>query len=181
MPVSYFCTKPLEHWLTLCFLFNHAIRAKLRRANVHFLSKPVKDGTTGTVIVLTTPDAQRTMLAYQVSSSFADSSSFSELGRYAPIYTLLMLCLLIPPTLFRYLRVTTCVWKLNSSVSGFLWVFCIWTMDIDVHFIKWSFQIYFVMALFVVWIWKQELPWDFKYTSFSQPVFWLSIIHWPII
>lgn len=41
-------------------------RAKLRRANVNFLSKPVKDGTTGTVIVLTTPDAQRTMLAYQV-------------------------------------------------------------------------------------------------------------------
>ena len=123
MPMSYFYTKPLEHWLTLCFLFNHAIRAKLRRANVHFLSKPVKDGTTGTVIVLTTPDAQRTMPAYQVSSSFADSSSFSELGRYAPIYTLLMLCLLIPPTLFRYLRVTTCVWKLNSSVSGFLWVF----------------------------------------------------------
>lgn len=44
-------------------------RAKLRRANVHFLSKPVKDGTTGTVIVLTTPDAQRTMLAYQGTSS----------------------------------------------------------------------------------------------------------------
>lgn len=42
-------------------------RAKLRRANVDFLSGPVKDGTTGTVIVLTTPDAQRTMLAYQVS------------------------------------------------------------------------------------------------------------------
>jgi sugar/nucleoside kinase (ribokinase family) len=41
-------------------------RAKLRRANVHFLSNSVKDGTTGTVIVLTTPDAQRTMLAYQV-------------------------------------------------------------------------------------------------------------------
>ncbi|XP_068649479.1 uncharacterized protein [Aristolochia californica] len=44
-------------------------RAKLRRANVHFLSMPVKDGTTGTVIVLTTPDAQRTMLAYQGTSS----------------------------------------------------------------------------------------------------------------
>ncbi|KAJ1693505.1 hypothetical protein LUZ63_010203 [Rhynchospora breviuscula] len=44
-------------------------RTKLRRANVHFLSKPVKDGTTGTVIVLTTPDAQRTMLAYQGTSS----------------------------------------------------------------------------------------------------------------
>uniref|UniRef100_A0A1D1YIM3 Putative sugar kinase slr0537 n=1 Tax=Anthurium amnicola TaxID=1678845 RepID=A0A1D1YIM3_9ARAE len=44
-------------------------RAKLRRANVKFLSPPVKDGTTGTVIVLTTPDAQRTMLAYQGTSS----------------------------------------------------------------------------------------------------------------
>jgi len=41
-------------------------RTKLLRANVHFLSKPVVDGTTGTVIVLTTPDAQRTMLSYQV-------------------------------------------------------------------------------------------------------------------
>lgn len=41
-------------------------RTKLRRANVNFLSEAVKDGTTGTVIVLTTPDAQRTMLAYQV-------------------------------------------------------------------------------------------------------------------
>lgn len=41
-------------------------RQKLRRANVSFLSPPVSDGTTGTVIVLTTPDAQRTMLAYQV-------------------------------------------------------------------------------------------------------------------
>ncbi|MBA0608620.1 hypothetical protein Godav_020814, partial [Gossypium davidsonii] len=39
--------------------------AKLHRANVNFLSEPIKDGTTGTVIVLTTPDAQRTMLAYQ--------------------------------------------------------------------------------------------------------------------
>ncbi|CAI5524372.1 unnamed protein product [Closterium sp. Naga37s-1] len=44
-------------------------RTKLRRANVHFLSKPVADGTTGTVVVLTTPDAQRTMLAYQGMSS----------------------------------------------------------------------------------------------------------------
>lgn len=35
---------------------------------MNFLSAPVKDGTTGTVIVLTTPDAHRTMLAYQVSS-----------------------------------------------------------------------------------------------------------------
>ncbi|KAG6495145.1 uncharacterized sugar kinase slr0537-like [Zingiber officinale] len=47
-------------------------RAKLCRANVNFLSKPVKDGTTGTVIVLTTPDAQRTMLAYQGRSSTID-------------------------------------------------------------------------------------------------------------
>lgn len=44
-------------------------RSKLRRANVNFLSAPVKDGTTGTVIVLTTPDAQRTMLAHQGTSS----------------------------------------------------------------------------------------------------------------
>ncbi|XP_075503229.1 LOW QUALITY PROTEIN: uncharacterized protein LOC142540753 [Primulina tabacum] len=44
-------------------------RSKLRRANVNFLSAPVKDGTTGTVIVLTTPDAQRTMLSYQGTSS----------------------------------------------------------------------------------------------------------------
>ncbi|KAL8160233.1 hypothetical protein V2J09_001770 [Rumex salicifolius] len=44
-------------------------RAKLRRAGVNFLSAPVKDGTTGTVIVLTTPDAQRTMLSYQGTSS----------------------------------------------------------------------------------------------------------------
>lgn len=47
-------------------------RAKLGRANVNFLSKPVIDGTTGTVIVLTTPDAQRTMLAYQGTSSTVD-------------------------------------------------------------------------------------------------------------
>ncbi|XVF30532.1 hypothetical protein REPUB_Repub16aG0066200 [Reevesia pubescens] len=44
-------------------------RAKLLRANVNFLSEPIKDGTTGTVIVLTTPDAQRTMLSYQGTSS----------------------------------------------------------------------------------------------------------------
>ncbi|CAA0808646.1 pfkB-like carbohydrate kinase family protein [Striga hermonthica] len=44
-------------------------RSKLQRANVKFLSAPVWDGTTGTVIVLTTPDAQRTMLAYQGTSS----------------------------------------------------------------------------------------------------------------
>ncbi|CAI0395276.1 unnamed protein product [Linum tenue] len=47
-------------------------RSKLRRANVNFLSEPVKDGTTGTVIVLTTPDAQRTMLAYQGTSAKVD-------------------------------------------------------------------------------------------------------------
>ncbi|GFY83961.1 pfkB-like carbohydrate kinase family protein [Actinidia rufa] len=44
-------------------------RSKLCRANVNFLSPPVQNGTTGTVIVLTTPDAQRTMLAYQGTSS----------------------------------------------------------------------------------------------------------------
>lgn len=44
-------------------------RSKLRRANVNFLSAPVRDGTTGTVIVVTTADAQRTMLAYQGTSS----------------------------------------------------------------------------------------------------------------
>ncbi|XP_072960812.1 uncharacterized protein [Typha angustifolia] len=51
-------------------------RAKLRRANVNFLSRPVKDGTTGTVIVLTTPDAQRTMLAYQGTSSTVDYDQY---------------------------------------------------------------------------------------------------------
>ncbi|KAI3432195.1 PfkB domain-containing protein [Psidium guajava] len=50
-------------------------RAKLRRANVNFLSAPVNDGTTGTVIVLTTPDAQRTMLAYQGTSSSVNYDS----------------------------------------------------------------------------------------------------------
>ncbi|XP_002978840.2 uncharacterized protein LOC9658999 [Selaginella moellendorffii] len=44
-------------------------RTKLLRANVHFLSSPMVRGTTGTVIVLTTPDAQRTMLSYQGMSS----------------------------------------------------------------------------------------------------------------
>ncbi|XP_024356546.1 uncharacterized protein [Physcomitrium patens] len=44
-------------------------RAKLQRANVCFLSQPVANGTTGTVIVLTSPDAQRTMLSYQGMSS----------------------------------------------------------------------------------------------------------------
>ncbi|KAE8772828.1 hypothetical protein D1007_55086 [Hordeum vulgare] len=55
-------------------------RQKLHRANVQFLSKPVKDGTTGTVIVLTTPDAQRTMLAYQgTSSTLAYDSDLAEI------------------------------------------------------------------------------------------------------
>ncbi|CAI9089529.1 OLC1v1024116C1 [Oldenlandia corymbosa var. corymbosa] len=44
-------------------------RSKLKRANVSFLSTLVETGTTGTVIVLTTPDAQRTMLAHQGTSS----------------------------------------------------------------------------------------------------------------
>ncbi|CAN8326138.1 unnamed protein product [Cochlearia groenlandica] len=50
-------------------------RTKLRRANVNFLSAPINDGTTGTVIVLTTPDAQRTMLAYQGTSSVVNYDS----------------------------------------------------------------------------------------------------------
>lgn len=55
-------------------------RAKLRRANVSFLSMPVKDGTTGTVVVLTTPDAQRAMLSYQGMSSIINfDSSLSDL------------------------------------------------------------------------------------------------------
>lgn len=56
--------------MMLAIIFTYCFcRAKLRRANVNFLSAPVNDGTTGTVIVLTTPDAQRTMLAYQVLNS----------------------------------------------------------------------------------------------------------------
>eukprot|EP00250_Pteridium_aquilinum_P035200 c8862_g1_i1 orf=831-2150(-) len=47
----------------------HFYRAKLLKANVHFLSPPIVDGTTGTVIVLTTPDAQRTMFSYAGMSS----------------------------------------------------------------------------------------------------------------
>ncbi|KAM5557982.1 hypothetical protein ABKV19_025014 [Rosa sericea] len=50
-------------------------RAKLRRANLHFLSPPIKDGTTGTVIVLTSSDAHRTMLAYQGTSSTVNYDS----------------------------------------------------------------------------------------------------------
>ncbi|XP_071688780.1 uncharacterized protein [Rutidosis leptorrhynchoides] len=53
-------------------------RTKLRRANVSFLSAPVMDGTTGTVIVLTTSDAQRTMLAYQGTSSYINYDSSME-------------------------------------------------------------------------------------------------------
>ncbi|KAH7444884.1 hypothetical protein KP509_02G095700 [Ceratopteris richardii] len=47
----------------------HFYRAKLLKANVQFLSPPIVDGTTGTVIVLTTPDAQRTMFSYAGMSS----------------------------------------------------------------------------------------------------------------
>ncbi|KAF3792221.1 putative sugar kinase [Nymphaea thermarum] len=50
-------------------------RSKLCRADVAFLSDPIKDATTGTVIVLTTPDAQRTMLAYQGTSSTVNYDS----------------------------------------------------------------------------------------------------------
>lgn len=50
-------------------------RAKLLKANVHFLSPPIVDGTTGTVIVLTTADAQRTMLSYQGMSSVVNFDS----------------------------------------------------------------------------------------------------------
>ncbi len=39
---------------------------------MHFLSQPIVDGTTGNVIVLTTPDAQRTMLSYQVIFPLSD-------------------------------------------------------------------------------------------------------------
>ncbi|KAI7741887.1 hypothetical protein M8C21_022461 [Ambrosia artemisiifolia] len=53
-------------------------RTKLRRANVSFLSAPVEEGTTGTVIVLTTSDAQRTMLAYQGTSSYINYDSSME-------------------------------------------------------------------------------------------------------
>eukprot|EP01018_Ginkgo_biloba_P039901 Gb_02545 [translate_table: standard] len=54
----------------------HFYRAKLQRASVNFLSNPIDDGTTGTVIVLTTPDAQRTMLSYQGMSSIVNFDSF---------------------------------------------------------------------------------------------------------
>lgn len=42
-------------------------REELEKENVNFVSQPIKNGSTGTVIVLTTPDAQRTMLSYQVT------------------------------------------------------------------------------------------------------------------
>ena len=42
-------------------------RAELQRAGVSFLSPP-GEGTTGTVVVLTSPDAQRTMLSHQGSA-----------------------------------------------------------------------------------------------------------------
>jgi hypothetical protein len=70
---------------------------------VHFLSKPVKDGTTGTVIVLTTPDAQHTMLAYQVSS-YTYNFSVSVLVGITPLY----MFMLIPVTLFGCLRRAIC-------------------------------------------------------------------------
>ena len=44
-------------------------RAKMRKAGVAFVSEPQADGTTGTVIVLTTPDAQRTMLSFLGTSA----------------------------------------------------------------------------------------------------------------
>ena len=44
-------------------------RAKMRKAGVAFVSEPQVDGTTGTVIVLTTPDAQRTMLSFLGTSA----------------------------------------------------------------------------------------------------------------
>ncbi|KAL2649586.1 hypothetical protein R1flu_017714 [Riccia fluitans] len=53
-------------------------RTKLKRAKVHFLSNPIPGGTTGTVIVLTTPDAQRTMLSYQGMSSIIDYNEALE-------------------------------------------------------------------------------------------------------
>ena len=44
-------------------------RAKMRKAGVAFVSEPQVDGTTGTVIVLTTPDAQRTLLSFLGTSA----------------------------------------------------------------------------------------------------------------
>jgi len=39
---------------------------------------PVKDGTTGTVVILTKPDAQRAMLSYQVP--FSTLQLLTQLG-----------------------------------------------------------------------------------------------------
>jgi hypothetical protein len=154
--MSYLCTKPLEYWLTSCFLFNHAFRAKLRRANVHFLSKPVKDGTTGTVIVLTTPDAQRTMLAYQVSSLLPLLTTLLLLN-LLDIILVTFACYAFSAlfTLFRYLRVPTCVWTLSSSLSGLLRVYIIskpyayQCVKDEVKF-PFIFYFFFVMVLFVL-------------------------------
>lgn len=44
-------------------------RAKMKKAGVSFLSEPIENGTTGTVVVLTSDDAERTMLSYQGMSS----------------------------------------------------------------------------------------------------------------
>merc|ERR1719331_2931964 len=49
-------------------------RAELQRAGVSFLSPP-GEGTTGTVVVLTSPDAQRTMLSHQGSAGAGSTSS----------------------------------------------------------------------------------------------------------
>ncbi|KAH8954768.1 hypothetical protein BDL97_08G098800 [Sphagnum fallax] len=58
-------------------------RMELLQANVNFLSQPVVNGTTGSVVVLTTPDAQRTMLSYQGTSSVVhfDTNLASAIGR----------------------------------------------------------------------------------------------------
>lgn len=80
----------------------------MRRANVSFLSEPVEEGTTGTVIVLTTPDAQRTMLAYQVNNPpifIVDAMSISY------FFTLFIRAhhrglLMIPPWLAQFAKQT---------------------------------------------------------------------------
>jgi sugar/nucleoside kinase (ribokinase family) len=57
-------------------------RAKMRRAGVSFVSEPAADGTTGTVVVLTTPDAQRTFLSFLGTSG--EVRGAGELGRHPP-------------------------------------------------------------------------------------------------
>lgn len=47
-------------------------RNKLGRAGVQVLSPAAENGTTGSVVVLTTPDANRTMLSYQGTSASMD-------------------------------------------------------------------------------------------------------------